>query len=598
VVQSGQELFSQFIPGGGRSGYTSRLELSAGDELDFLVGRGQDGHVSGSGLVIEARLRFVSGVSNAPSIVSQPKGVTATAGETATLSLKAVGSQPIQYQWIKESENIPGATNANLILPNLSLGNAGNYWAIVSNTFGSVTSSVALVQVIRPPTIVKVASIENPSGGPLEVPVIVYANGLENAFGFSLEFDPALWDYVATALSDALPAGTSLLANTNQLPAGRLGVAVALPSGATLNWQTQALVLVTLESRPSNLSHTTTIGFGDAPTLRQVASALAAPLEAQYVPGTITLLPAEFEADAAPRPGGDGAVTIVDWVQIGRFAAGLDSVSSNEFQRVDCAPRAQRGNGILSVADWVQAGRYAAGLDPLAASGGPTSPNEVGGGGGGNPAAGSRRLVMPSLSAVPGSEVTVPVVLELGGNENALGFSLSYDASKLSFVRATLGPRVTQASLNVNANLASSGKVGFAMAMPVGVTLPGDVGEVLEVTFTSRTDATGIVPLIMVDSPVYREVVNSDAASLPCTYSPGSIAFLNNASPRLAVRKSAASLIIAWPSVATNFELYASAKIQGSPWTRVPIEPIELEGQKVVVLPVENSEKWFRLMKP
>jgi hypothetical protein len=447
---------------------------------------------------------------------------------------------------------------------------------------------------------VKVVSVEAPSGGVAQIPIEVHANGLENAIGFSLEFDPALWDYLGVTLAPGLQANASLLVNTNQVIAGRLGVAVAMPSGTTLTWSTQQVVMVTLESRPSNSLGLTTIKFGDAPTVRQVASALAAPLPAQYFLGTITLLPAEFEADAAPRPAGDGAVTIIDWVQVGRFAAGLDTVSSNEFQRVDCAPRAIHGNGNITVADWVQAGRYAAGLDPLSASGGPSAPSGGGGGGGGgNPLVDGRRLVMSSLSALPGSQITVPIVLELGGNENALGFSLSYDASKLTFISAKLGSRLTQASLNVNTNLATMGKLGFAMAMPVGMTLPNDVGEILQVTFTSRSDASGIVPLIMVDSPVYREVVNADAASLPCTYAPGSIVFdTTSSSPRLVVRRSAASLVIAWPLSATNFELYSSSSVRGSDWNRVQVVPIELEGQKMVVLPVEGSEKWFRLMKP
>src|SRR5204863_8069515 len=85
-----------------------------------------------------------------------------------------------------------------------------------------------------------------------------------------------------------------------------------------------------------------------------------------------------FEADVFPRPGGDHAVNISDWVLIGRYVARLDSpTNDNEFQRADCAPRATGGNGQLTVSDWVQAGRYAAGLDPLAVLGGPTSPGPV-----------------------------------------------------------------------------------------------------------------------------------------------------------------------------------------------------------------------------
>ena len=67
-------------------------------------------------------------------------------------------------------------------------------------------------------------------------------------------------------------------------------------------------------------------------------------------------------------------MTIADWVQVGRFVAGLDVVANDdEFLRADCAPRANLGNGHLTVTDWVQAGRYAVGLDPLTIVGGPTA---------------------------------------------------------------------------------------------------------------------------------------------------------------------------------------------------------------------------------
>ena len=82
-----------------------------------------------------------------------------------------------------------------------------------------------------------------------------------------------------------------------------------------------------------------------------------------------------WESDVAPRPDGDGNMLVNDWVQVGRFVAGLDQAApGSEFQRADCAPIAPLGDGQLLVNDWVQAGRYVAGLDAPQAAGGPTSP--------------------------------------------------------------------------------------------------------------------------------------------------------------------------------------------------------------------------------
>ncbi|HSE20029.1 MAG TPA: hypothetical protein VLB68_00170, partial [Pyrinomonadaceae bacterium] len=92
---------------------------------------------------------------------------------------------------------------------------------------------------------------------------------------------------------------------------------------------------------------------------------------------TFTINSGGFEGDVSPRPNGNntGSVSISDWVQVGRFAAGLDTpAAGSEFQRADCAPRTTLGNGSISISDWVQAGRYAAGLDPVPGAGGPTAP--------------------------------------------------------------------------------------------------------------------------------------------------------------------------------------------------------------------------------
>jgi hypothetical protein len=94
-------------------------------------------------------------------------------------------------------------------------------------------------------------------------------------------------------------------------------------------------------------------------------------------PVTFTINPAGLEADVSPRPNGNnnGSVSISDWVQTGRFAAGLDIPNAgSEFQRADSAPRSTFGNGSITISDWVQAGRYAAGLDPVTPASGPTAP--------------------------------------------------------------------------------------------------------------------------------------------------------------------------------------------------------------------------------
>jgi hypothetical protein len=81
------------------------------------------------------------------SIVSQPQSLTVSAGSNATFSVTAAGTLPLGYQWQFNSNGIAGATNSSLTLTNVASTNAGNYRVVVTNAFGSVTSSNAVLSV-------------------------------------------------------------------------------------------------------------------------------------------------------------------------------------------------------------------------------------------------------------------------------------------------------------------------------------------------------------------------------------------------------------------------------------------------------------------
>ncbi len=85
-----------------------------------------------------------------PSITQQPQDQTVTAGTAATLSVTASGTQPLSYQWMFNGSNIPGATNASLTFSAAQIANAGTYAVAVSDPYGSVTSSNAVLTVNVP----------------------------------------------------------------------------------------------------------------------------------------------------------------------------------------------------------------------------------------------------------------------------------------------------------------------------------------------------------------------------------------------------------------------------------------------------------------
>jgi uncharacterized repeat protein (TIGR03803 family) len=88
-----------------------------------------------------------------PLITAQPGGQTALPGQHVTLTVSAVGNQPLSYQWRKNGNNltdggrISGAATSALNLDNLSGGDAGTYSVIVSNSLASESSSGAVLSV-------------------------------------------------------------------------------------------------------------------------------------------------------------------------------------------------------------------------------------------------------------------------------------------------------------------------------------------------------------------------------------------------------------------------------------------------------------------
>jgi hypothetical protein len=91
----------------------------------------------------------------APYFTIQPVGAAVSVGSGRTLTGLANGSQPIGYQWQRNGTNLPGATQASLVLSNLAVSDSGPYTLVASNMAGVSTSMVAQVTVYQNPTLVQ-----------------------------------------------------------------------------------------------------------------------------------------------------------------------------------------------------------------------------------------------------------------------------------------------------------------------------------------------------------------------------------------------------------------------------------------------------------
>jgi hypothetical protein len=83
-----------------------------------------------------------------PQIVAQPKNYYMfRPGFACTLSVKAVGSDPLHYQWFKDDNELEGDTLDTLLLPYVQPINSGEYYCKVWNGWGADSSTASSVVV-------------------------------------------------------------------------------------------------------------------------------------------------------------------------------------------------------------------------------------------------------------------------------------------------------------------------------------------------------------------------------------------------------------------------------------------------------------------
>jgi uncharacterized lipoprotein YddW (UPF0748 family) len=98
-------------------------------------------------------LDLVLGGNIPPTITTQPISQSVNQGAAATFTVGASGSTPLYYQWRQDGAAISGATASSYTRANAQAVDAGLYSVVVSNAYGTVASSNALLTVRIPPAI-------------------------------------------------------------------------------------------------------------------------------------------------------------------------------------------------------------------------------------------------------------------------------------------------------------------------------------------------------------------------------------------------------------------------------------------------------------
>lgn len=163
----------------------------------------------------------------------------------------------------------------------LSLGLCFGLTSSQASTTASMKSGATQTREIR---VVPTNAI---AGQTVNVSVEMVSLGNENAVGFSLNFDPAIFSNPAVSLGSGVPGGATLNFNGGQT--GRLGVAIALSSGAAFTAGTLQLVKVSFAVAANAPAGASQITFGDQPVKSEVSDASANTLTATFTGGAVSV---------------------------------------------------------------------------------------------------------------------------------------------------------------------------------------------------------------------------------------------------------------------------------------------------------------------
>ncbi|MBI2512564.1 MAG: immunoglobulin domain-containing protein [Opitutae bacterium] len=184
----------------------------------------------------------------APAITLSPSARSVTVGASTTLTVSASGNG-LSYQWRKGGQPISGnatATTSSLSLANVTLADAGDYDAVVTNSGGSATSDVATVTVLTALETWRQTHFgSTANSGNAADAADPDGDGLSNLVEYALGLDPAAasvsgapvagaasgnWTYTFTRPSDRSDLTYEVEASTDLVNWSATGVTLSLVS--------------------------------------------------------------------------------------------------------------------------------------------------------------------------------------------------------------------------------------------------------------------------------------------------------------------------------------------------------------------------------
>jgi uncharacterized lipoprotein YddW (UPF0748 family) len=177
-----------------------------------------------------------------PSITTQPKSQSVNQGASATFTVAASGASPLSYQWRLYGTNLSGATATSYTRSNAQAADAGPYSVVITNAFGTATSSDAQLTVIVPPTIITQPQSQTVSQA-LNATFTVVASGTA-PFAYQ-------WRLNGANISSAT-ASSYTRSNVQPADAGNYSVVVTNTAGSATS--ANAVLTVTVPAAPPGIT--------------------------------------------------------------------------------------------------------------------------------------------------------------------------------------------------------------------------------------------------------------------------------------------------------------------------------------------------------
>lgn len=177
----------------------------------------------------------------APVILVPPQSTVALTNTAVSFSVGLGGAQPFSYQWLFNGAPIPDATNASYAIASVATNDTGGYSVVVTNFYGSVTSSPATLTIGFPPII---------SQQPVSQTV---STGAGVTFSVQASAYPApayQWEFDGTNIIGATSASCTICAGSNS-NAGYYEVVASNAIGSVTS-SVASLAFVDIQMYPGN----------------------------------------------------------------------------------------------------------------------------------------------------------------------------------------------------------------------------------------------------------------------------------------------------------------------------------------------------------